>query len=115
MMSYEQWLNCIKTAANHIASREFQQEAWFPGGKSVSSPDEEYLTLMEDCTADLFFETYGKRFSEQQRDVWREFRSRLTAYYEKLPKHPDRQQVLDDPDWDSVRQLAGKFVQAFHA
>ena len=57
MMPYDQWLGCIVDAARDIASREFQQEAWFPGGKIVPSPVEVYQTLMEDYTFDLFFQT----------------------------------------------------------
>jgi len=112
-MSYEEWLRCILCAVGHVASRRYQEESWFPGGTAVSSPDELYLTLMEDCTFDLFFQTYGSAFTNAQETIWREFRSRLEQYYDKLPKNPDRLQVLNDPEWESVRQSAEKFVQIF--
>ncbi len=66
MMSYENWLASIVGAARDVASREFQDEAWFPNGRVVSSPGEVFLVLMEDSTFDLFFETYGQSFTAQQ-------------------------------------------------
>lgn len=113
MMSYDEWLGRILDAARDIASREFQQEAWFAGGKVVSSPSELFLTLMEDYTADLFFETYGQRFTETQLQSWHQLRSNLTKYYDQLPSHPDPSQVFHDPGWDLVRQSAERFVRAF--
>ena len=113
MMSYEQWLTSIIDAVRDIASSKFQEEAWFPGGKVVSSPEEIFLVLMEDFTFDLFFETYGKEFTTQQVQAWRELRSLLVAYYDKLPAHPDARRVLTDPAWDLVRQSAERFVRAF--
>ena len=113
MMSYDEWLPRIIDAAQDIASREFQEVAWFPGGKVVSSPDEAYQVLMEDFTFDLFFETYGQRFSPHQLRTADEFRSILKDYYDKLARHPDPQLVIDDPNWDSVRQAADRFVRAF--
>jgi hypothetical protein len=113
MMSYDEWLPRIIDAARDIASREFQEEAWFPGGKVVSSPDEAYQVLIEDFTIDLFFETYGQRFSPHQLRTADEFRSILQDYYDKLARHPDPRLVIDDPNWNSVRQAADRFVRAF--
>lgn len=113
MMPFEQWLDCILRSASHVASREYQEKAWLPGGTVVSSPEEIYLSLMEDCTSDLFFETYGHRFNGEQLEAWSELRSRLEAYYDKLPRNPDRLRVLRDPEWDLVRESAKKFVLVF--
>ncbi|MFZ0979675.1 MAG: hypothetical protein WAN23_09765, partial [Candidatus Acidiferrales bacterium] len=54
MMSYEKWRARIIAAAQNIASREFQEQAWLSGAKFVSSPDELYQIMMEDTTPDLF-------------------------------------------------------------
>ena len=113
MISYNDWLSRIISAARDIASHDFQEEAWFPGGKVVSSPDEVYQTLMEDFTFDLFFATYGQRFSAHQLHTADELRSTLQDYYDKLPLHPEPRLVLDDPNWDLVRQAADRFVRAF--
>jgi hypothetical protein len=58
MMTHRQWLNCILTSAQHVASREYQERSWLgKGGNEISSPEEVYCQLIEDCTFDLFFET----------------------------------------------------------
>jgi hypothetical protein len=113
MMSHQEWLRRIVTTANQIASRDFQEEAWFPGGKVRSSPEEEYLTLIEDLTFDLFYEKYGNGFTEQQVERWSDLRQRLEKYYDRLPKNPDPRKVLDDPEWEAVRQSARRFVEVF--
>jgi hypothetical protein len=113
MMSYDQWLGKIVNAAQNIASREFQEEAWFPSGKFVSSPIEVYECLMEDSTPELFFEKYAKIFTESQMQCWSELKSQLQHYYDKLPNHPDPSRVLYDPEWDLVRQAAAGFVREF--
>jgi hypothetical protein len=114
MMSYENWLNSILGCARAIASRAYQEETWRAGGNLVSAPDEAYLGLMEDCTADLFFEMYGKTLSEEQVQCWGDLKTRLTTYYDRMSLYPDPTQVLNDPEWALVRQAAGRFVQAFN-
>jgi len=112
MMSYEEWRARIIEAAQKIASREFQEQAWLSGAKFVSSPDELYQIMMEDTTPDLFFETYGKKFTARQLQRWNDFRSQLEHYYDRMPAHLDPRRVLEDRGWDLVRQAAEKFVQA---
>jgi hypothetical protein len=113
MMSYEEWLRCIIDAAQNIASGRFQEVAWFPGGKVRSSPEEAYQVLMEDCTADLFFETYGASLTQAQLGAWQILRADLEKYYLQLPRHADPKNVLKDPQWDVVRRSAEAFVHAF--
>ncbi len=113
VVSREQWQARILDAATHIASREYQEKAWFPGGDRRSSPNEVYLTLMEDSLFDRFFETYSETFTDQQIQCWKELRQRLDEYYEKLSKHPDPRLILADPEWEDVRETARRFVDAF--
>lgn len=114
MMSYQDWLNSILHAAGDIASKAFQEQAWKAGGDRVSSPDEVYQALMEDCTPDLFFKTYGEGLSKEQLQCWSDLKSRLRSYYDRMPLYPEPAEVLDDPEWDLVRQAAAKFVLAFN-
>jgi hypothetical protein len=112
MVTYQEHLNMILSAAQDIASREFQEEAWFPGGKFKSSPDEIYQMLMEGGRPDSFFEEYAKTFTTSQMLSWHELRSQFESYYDKMPLHADPRSVLDDPEWDLVRKAAQRFVQA---
>jgi hypothetical protein len=113
MMPYKEWRDGILRAAQNIASRQFQEQAWPAGGELVSSPDEVYLALMEDFTADLFFETYSNKFTQDQMRRWKEFRSLLEDYYDKMPRYPDPRAVLEDAGWELVRQAAQRFLQGF--
>ena len=113
MMSYEEWRPRIIDAARHIASRDYQKEERFPGGRGVSSPDEVYQLLIEDLTFDLFLQTHSHKLDIRQLQVANELRSILQEYYDNSPEHPDPKFVLDDPQWDLVRQAADRFVAAF--
>lgn len=114
MMPHDQWLARIMEATQDLASREFQQEAWLPGGTLVSSPDEIYQVLVEDCTFDLFCETYGETFTHEQKEAANALKSELERHYDALPPHPDPLQVLNDPKWEVVRQSAQRSLRAFN-
>jgi hypothetical protein len=114
MMTHQQWLNCILTSAQHVASREYQERTWLGGGgNEISSPEEVYCQLIEDCTFDLFFETYSKDFTEDQLRSWAALKSVLERYWERMPQFPDPRKVLADPEWHEVREAAAQFVTAF--
>jgi hypothetical protein len=113
MPSYKERLDMILDAARDIASKEFQEEAWPASGPRVSTPIEIYEVLIDNSWPDLFFEEYGKTFSNSQMQRWNEFRSQLDQYFDKLPPHPDFRLILDDPKWELVRQAAQRFVTAF--
>ena len=113
MMSYEDWLNRILQGASDIGSRAFQEQTWKAGGDLISSPDEVYQNLMEDCRPDLFFETYGETLDASQVQSWKALRASLEGYYDRMPLHPDPTDLLNDPEWDLVRQAARRFLQTF--
>lgn len=113
MMTHEQWLNSILEVAREIASREFQEEAWLSGRPSTSSPTEIYNQLFDDYTFDLFFQTYSKDFAPDQMAAWTEFKRELDKYGEKFPEFPNERVVFEDPDWQHVREAAGRFIAAF--
>jgi hypothetical protein len=114
MSKCEEWLGRIIDAAQDIASREYQQEAWFTGGRFVSSPDEVYQILIVDQSFDNFFKEYGHSFAEEQTRSAKELRNTLERYYDGMPTKPNPLHVLNDPEWDLVRQAA-RFVLHFKA
>jgi len=114
MMSHDQWLNALVTQVRQIASREFQEQNWFrkdiaPG---VNWVVEAYENL-DDLTFDLFFEKYAKDFSASQLAAWVGFKNEFDRYGERLPKYPDVRNVFNDPGWQSIREAASRFVNAF--
>jgi hypothetical protein len=113
MMSHEEWLSRILEVAWEVSSREFQEEAWLSGRPSPSSPTELYNQLFDDFTFDLFFETYSKDFSPDQTRAWMEFKQGLEKFAKKFPDFPNERVVIDDPDWQLVREAASRFITAF--
>jgi hypothetical protein len=113
MMNRDEWLARILSAVRHVASREFQERTWLGTGAEISSPEEVYNELFDDYTFDLFFEKYASTLTSDQADVWQELKSRMERYGEKMPATPDPRKVLDDPDWQEVRESAARFVAAF--
>ena len=79
----------------------------------MSSPDEAYQVLMEECTFDLFLQTHGNRLIKEQLGTANELRAMLEDYYDAMPRHPDPSDVLRDPRWKLVRRAAQKFVRCF--
>jgi hypothetical protein len=115
MMSQKEWQSHIMNAARDISNRDFQERAWLQSGKVVSTPEEIFLVLMEDYMFDSFLQTYGETLTAEQLQAATSLRTRLVSYYEKMPKHPDPRAVLNDHEWDLVRQSAQKFVQVFES
>jgi hypothetical protein len=113
MMNRDKWTSKIVDVARDIASRDFQERSWFGIGPEVSSPNELYNTLFDDCTLDLFLETYGASLTAQQRIACANLKSQLEQYDEHRHRLDDPRQVLNDPEWQEVRQVAVRFVEAF--
>jgi hypothetical protein len=112
MMQHDEWLRKLLIVAQQTASRDFQEQNWFRTDIGVVWPDEVYNDL-DDLAFDLFFEMYSKGFTPVQLTAWKEFETRLEDYEKKMPKYPDARVVLDDPQWQVVREAAAKFVVAF--
>jgi hypothetical protein len=100
------------TPQDKLPVRNTNTRQWFSGGRFISPPDELYQGLVEDCTFDLFFQTYGARFTKEQLQSAEALKAELERYYDSMPKRPVPQQVLDDPEWHRVRKTAERFVQA---
>jgi hypothetical protein len=113
MMNRDEWLARILCSVKHIASREFQERAWLDTGAEISSPEEVYNELFDDYTIDLFFEKYACTLTPDQSAAWRELKSCMERYGEQMPTTPDPRKVLDDPEWQRVRESAVRFVAAF--
>ena len=111
-MTYHEWLKAFVEAAQHIAIREYQEKNWFREKKGVEWADEVFLRL-EDLAFDLFFQIYSHTFTAEQQSAWKEFKTAVDHYETKLPRYPDSQRIIDDPEWQLVRDAAARFVIAF--
>jgi len=113
MMNREEWIVQILDVVEEIASREIQERAWFGIGPEVSSPDEIYNQLFDDNTCDLVFEKYAATFTPQQTVAWNDLRRKLEEYGEESEELDDPHRVVNDPEWQKVRESAARFIMAF--
>ena len=107
------WLQRLVETAEHFESREYQQRSWLGLGPEVSSPDELYCQFFDDYTAALFHQTFSREFSNDQERVWRDFVAALEHYEARNPGNLDARRVLEDPNWEHVREAARRFVRTF--
>jgi hypothetical protein len=62
---------------------------------------------------DDFFKTYSSGFTSEQVTAWNQFKQTFEEYGDKLPSYPEPRMVIDDPDWQLVREAAARFVITF--
>ena len=112
MMSHEQWLKYILEIVQAISSREHQEKVWLGPRPEINWVWDLYEDLSEEFFED-FFRRYSAGFTSEQLASWNGFKQRLEDYGDKLPRYPDPKTVIDDPDWQLVREAATRFVLAF--
>ena len=115
MMSREDWIRQILRVVGEIASRDFQERAWFGIGPEISSPNEIYNSLFDDSTFDLFFEKYAVTLTPRQIKVWNDLKKSLEDYEQDSDKLNDARRVFDDPEWQQVRGAAERFISVFES
>jgi hypothetical protein len=112
MMSYERWLEYILEIIRVIASREDQEKIWLGPRPEINWVGDLYNELGEEFFDD-FFKTYSGGFTSEQVTAWNQFKETFEEYGDKLPSYPEPRMVIDDPDWQLVREAAARFVIAF--
>jgi hypothetical protein len=112
MMSYEQWLAYILEIVRAIASREHQEKVWLGPRPEINWVGDLYNDLGEEFFDD-FFKRYSDGFTVEQLTAWNQFKQRFENYGDTLPSYPDPRMVINDPDWQRVREAATRFVTAF--
>jgi hypothetical protein len=113
MMGRDQWQERILATVEHISSREYQLDAWFGRGNTVSSPDELFCELFDDLAFRLFFEKYSMDFTDVQKLAWKKLEDSLQSYAGVTPQKMDPKAVFNDGRWQEVREFARMFVEAF--
>jgi hypothetical protein len=110
----ERWLSNLLGIWSEIADREHQESRWLsPDAYAWEKPTELINVLMDDCLFDVFLKEYDATFSEEQRTAANGFRDELTRYCETTSELLEPAQVLADPRWEAIRQMAATLVAAF--
>ena len=112
MMSYDRWLEYILEIVRVIANREDQEKIWLGPRPEINWVGDLYNELGEEFF-DVFFKRYSDGFTVEQLTAWNPFKQSFESYGDKLSSYPDPRMVIDDPDWQGVREAAARFVAAF--
>ena len=106
------WKNNIKEAVKDIADKNFQEEAWFGKGDYISSPDELYCTLFDDFIFEDFLENDEAGLTDTQKRLGYKLISALESYSPKGQSLPEPGQMINDPEWSKVRDVAQAFFDS---
>lgn len=101
--------------ARKISDRQYQLQSWFGEGSRISSPEELYCGLVDDYLFGEFLLDNNLALTEAQHQTGTLLKQTLENYFEKISDTPDPHDIIDDPEWDRVRQSAKEFVLAMQA
>ena len=103
----------MKDALHGLSDERYQREAWFGGGRFVSSPVEAYCTLFDDADFEEFIVSPFIGLSatqitaaERLRDLMREFENLVD-----IEAPSSHLVVIDHPNWGEVRGAAKEFLE----
>jgi hypothetical protein len=115
MMDFKAWEAMILHVVVQISDGEYQRLSWFGKGEFISSPDELYSGLFDDAMIEEFLETYGEELTEDQNQAGKELVRQMSQYAALTPENLDPAEVIDDPRWQDIRELASSFLTAMKA
>jgi hypothetical protein len=110
-MDLDKWKRNIIKTLEQIASRKYQESAWFGKSSIVSSPEELLCTLFDDYQFEDFFIMSKKNMTESQRIIGELLLEKLNSFSEKIGDFPKPEEVIDHPEWQEIRELARKFIE----
>lgn len=110
-MNLDDWKQNINETIAEIASREYQESAWFGKTNLVSSPVELLCNLFDDYQFDDYLVINSKNMTESQRTIGELLREKLNSFSEKIDNFPKPEEVIDHPEWQEIRELASKFIE----
>lgn len=107
------WLEIMRYELVRIADRNYQEQAWFnpgPGGP-VSSPTEMMSMLLDTYRFDKSAQASYLELTDAQRAACENFGKMLQAYGRGREKQLTNRQILDDPEWEEIRQAAADLLK----
>jgi hypothetical protein len=114
MITSELWLRNLLDAASAIADREQQECRWLAADAYAwERPEELISVLFDDSVFEGFLEKYASTFSEEQCAAAFALRDSISAYCSETDDFLDPAEVLRDPRWQSIRENAVQFADAF--
>lgn len=111
-MTPEFWRENIIESVKDIADKGFQRRAWFAKSKEVSSPEEVYAHLLDDFTFKDFLANEDVGLTDNQKGKGRDLIEILDSYASTNKQVTDPYSVIDDPEWEKVREVARNFLSS---
>lgn len=109
-MTLDRWLEIARPAIEAFANRAFQSRAWFGHGPEVSSPTEVICQLF-DFRFDKTSQDPSFDLSNEQRAACARFGEMVDGYARSHKGHLDEHEVIDDPEWERIRQAAADLLK----
>ncbi|HEX3973087.1 MAG TPA: hypothetical protein VHX19_17295 [Stellaceae bacterium] len=107
------WAEIIRRELVGIADRSFQEKAWFnpgPGGP-VSSPTEMISMLLDTYDFGNGAQERYLDLTDAQRAACADFDKMLQTFGRGRKKQLIDRQILDDPEWEKIRQAAAELLR----
>ena len=109
MMDNQIWINNILSAIKELSDVQYQTKVWLEGkGTEVSSFDEAICRLFDDYELDSFIEKFSsmEQVSLKKIVLLKKYREQLTNYLSTLKDEVSIEQLITDPAWKKLCQLA---------
>ena len=112
-ISTARWLEIIRRELVDIADRSFQAKAWFNPGPDgpVSSPTEMISMLLDTYDFGNGAQEAYLDLTDAQRAACADFSKMLEAFGRGRKKQLTDRQILDDPEWEKIRQAAAELLK----
>jgi hypothetical protein len=110
-MTLDRWLEIVRPVIQDFSDRAFQERAWFNRGPEVSSPTELICNLLDDFSFDRTSQDPSFALSAEQRTACLRFAQMVRTYSRAHQGHLNEHEVIDDPDWDKIRQAAADLLK----
>lgn len=109
------WRNNIIQLIEEIASKEYQELAWFGKANYISSPDEMICGLIDDFEFGKFLRNRDIALTNKQKNIGTLLQLKVNNFAENSSISFDPQDVIDHPDWVEIRSIAEQLLQEFNA
>lgn len=104
------WRHLVEDAIRSIADESMQRKAWFGFGPEVSSPSEVINGFYSDAAIENFLDRDDNGLNQQQLAAGQRLYQLMEKFMEQIPKYPKPESVIDNPQWNEIRNAASQFL-----
>lgn len=106
------WVSAVRPIIEEISDREIQDRRWFGRNPpEESSPDEVICTLMDTMHFDDAYKDSSLDLTDPQRAACAQFSALVDAFVRQHRDHLNEHEVIDDPEWEGIRQAAAELLK----